>query len=59
VAAELLGLLPQQLYARRRAGPSDYDARCWWTVKLEVAPFFDDLSRLTPNAAAANCGWAP
>ena len=53
VAAELPAL-PQQLYARftGELGLSDYDASVLVDQK-DVALFFDDLSRLTPNAKAA------
>ena len=53
VAAELPAL-PQQLYARfvGELGLSDYDASVLVDQK-DVAQFFDDLARLTPNAKAA------
>jgi aspartyl-tRNA(Asn)/glutamyl-tRNA(Gln) amidotransferase subunit B len=53
VAAELPAL-PQQLYARfvGELGLNDYDASVLVDQK-DVALFFDDLSRLTPNAKAA------
>ena len=46
--------LPQQLYARftGELGLSDYDASVL-TAEKEVALFFDELTRLTPNAKAA------
>ena len=49
-----LPALPQQLYARftGELGLSDYDANVLIDQK-EVALFFDDLARLTPNAKAA------
>ena len=49
-----LPALPQQLYARftGELGLSDYDASVLVDQK-EVAQYFDDLSRLTPNAKAA------
>ncbi|MBD2769020.1 Asp-tRNA(Asn)/Glu-tRNA(Gln) amidotransferase subunit GatB [Hymenobacter sp. BT664] len=53
VATELPPL-PQQLYARfvGELGLSDYDASVLIDQK-EVALFFDELARLTPNAKAA------
>ncbi|WP_022824977.1 Asp-tRNA(Asn)/Glu-tRNA(Gln) amidotransferase subunit GatB [Hymenobacter norwichensis] len=53
VQAELPAL-PQQLYARftGELGLSDYDASVL-TVEKDVALFFDELTRLTPNAKAA------
>ena len=53
VAAELPAL-PQQLYARfmGELGLNDYDASVLIDQK-EVALYFDDLARLTPNAKAA------
>lgn len=53
VQAELPAL-PQQLYARftGELGLSDYDASVL-TVEKSVALFFDELTRLTPNAKAA------
>lgn len=53
VQAELPAL-PQQLYARftGELGLSDYDATVL-TAEKEVALFFDELTRLTPNAKAA------
>jgi len=53
VQAELPAL-PQQLYTRftGELGLSDYDASVL-TVEKEVALFFDELTRLTPNAKAA------
>ncbi|MBC6989851.1 Asp-tRNA(Asn)/Glu-tRNA(Gln) amidotransferase subunit GatB [Hymenobacter sp. BT491] len=53
VQAELPAL-PQQLYTRftGELGLSDYDATVL-TDQKEVALFFDELSRLTPNAKAA------
>lgn len=49
-----LPALPQQLYARftGELGLSDYDANVL-TAEKEVALFFDELTRLTPNAKAA------
>ncbi|UOQ51803.1 Asp-tRNA(Asn)/Glu-tRNA(Gln) amidotransferase subunit GatB [Hymenobacter cellulosivorans] len=49
-----LPALPQQLYARftGELGLSDYDATVL-TDQKEVALFFDEVSRLTPNAKAA------
>ena len=49
-----LPALPQQLYARftGELGLSDYDASVLVDQK-EVAQYFDDLARLTPNAKAA------
>ncbi|WP_375435410.1 Asp-tRNA(Asn)/Glu-tRNA(Gln) amidotransferase subunit GatB [uncultured Hymenobacter sp.] len=49
-----LPALPQQLYARftGELGLSDYDASVL-TVEKDVALFFDELTRLTPNAKAA------
>ena len=53
VQAELPAL-PQQLYIRftGELGLSDYDASVL-TVEKDVALFFDELTRLTPNAKAA------
>ncbi|GAB2785173.1 aspartyl-tRNA(Asn)/glutamyl-tRNA(Gln) amidotransferase subunit B [Hymenobacter luteus] len=53
VQAELPAL-PQQLYARftGELGLSDYDANVL-TADKDVALFFDELTRLTPNAKAA------
>jgi aspartyl-tRNA(Asn)/glutamyl-tRNA(Gln) amidotransferase subunit B len=53
VQAELPAL-PQQLYARftGELGLSDYDATVL-TADKDVALFFDELTRLTPNAKAA------
>jgi aspartyl-tRNA(Asn)/glutamyl-tRNA(Gln) amidotransferase subunit B len=53
VQAELPAL-PQQLYTRftGELGLSDYDASVL-TVEKDVALFFDELTRLTPNAKAA------
>ncbi|MET4104679.1 Asp-tRNA(Asn)/Glu-tRNA(Gln) amidotransferase subunit GatB [Hymenobacter sp. UYP22] len=53
VQAELPAL-PQQLYARftGELGLSDYDANVL-TAEKEVALYFDQLTRLTPNAKAA------
>jgi aspartyl-tRNA(Asn)/glutamyl-tRNA(Gln) amidotransferase subunit B len=53
VQAELPAL-PQQLYARftGELGLSDYDASVLTTEK-EIALYFDELTRLTPNAKAA------
>ncbi|AHJ97898.1 Asp-tRNA(Asn)/Glu-tRNA(Gln) amidotransferase subunit GatB [Hymenobacter swuensis] len=53
VQAELPAL-PQQLYARftGELGLSDYDATVL-TAEKEVALYFDELTRLTPNAKAA------
>ncbi|ALD22612.1 Asp-tRNA(Asn)/Glu-tRNA(Gln) amidotransferase subunit GatB [Hymenobacter sp. DG25A] len=49
-----LPALPHQLYARftGELGLSDYDASVL-TVEKDVALFFDELTRLTPNAKAA------
>ncbi|UOR06832.1 Asp-tRNA(Asn)/Glu-tRNA(Gln) amidotransferase subunit GatB [Hymenobacter aerilatus] len=49
-----LPALPQQLYARftGELGLSDYDATVL-TAEKDVALFFDELTRLTPNAKAA------
>ncbi|GAB3833117.1 Asp-tRNA(Asn)/Glu-tRNA(Gln) amidotransferase subunit GatB [Hymenobacter jeollabukensis] len=49
-----LPALPQQLYARftGELGLSDYDANVL-TAEKEIALFFDELTRLTPNAKAA------
>ncbi|MBC6699378.1 Asp-tRNA(Asn)/Glu-tRNA(Gln) amidotransferase subunit GatB [Hymenobacter sp. BT190] len=49
-----LPALPQQLYARftGELGLSDYDATVL-TAEKEVALYFDELTRLTPNAKAA------
>jgi len=49
-----LPALPQQLYARftGELGLSDYDANVL-TAEKDVALFFDELTRLTPNAKAA------
>jgi aspartyl-tRNA(Asn)/glutamyl-tRNA(Gln) amidotransferase subunit B len=53
VQAELPAL-PQQLYARftGELGLSDYDANVL-TAEKEIALYFDELTRLTPNAKAA------
>jgi aspartyl-tRNA(Asn)/glutamyl-tRNA(Gln) amidotransferase subunit B len=53
VQAELPAL-PQQLYARftGELGLSDYDATVL-TAEKDVALYFDELTRLTPNAKAA------
>ncbi|GAA4386080.1 Asp-tRNA(Asn)/Glu-tRNA(Gln) amidotransferase subunit GatB [Hymenobacter koreensis] len=53
VQAELPAL-PQQLYARftGELGLSDYDANVL-TAEKDIALFFDELTRLTPNAKAA------
>ncbi|SHM00056.1 Asp-tRNA(Asn)/Glu-tRNA(Gln) amidotransferase subunit GatB [Hymenobacter psychrotolerans] len=49
-----LPALPQQLYARftGELGLSDYDATVL-TAEKELALYFDELTRLTPNAKAA------
>ena len=49
-----LPALPQQLYARftGELGLSDYDATVL-TAEKDTALFFDELTRLTPNAKAA------
>ena len=49
-----LPALPQQLHARftGELGLSDYDANVL-TAEKDVALFFDELTRLTPNAKAA------
>ncbi|RAK70145.1 Asp-tRNA(Asn)/Glu-tRNA(Gln) amidotransferase subunit GatB [Hymenobacter edaphi] len=49
-----LPALPQQLYARftGELGLSDYDANVL-TAEKEIALFFDELTRRTPNAKAA------
>ena len=50
-----LPALPQQLYARftGELGLSDYDANVL-TAEKDIALFFDELTRLTPNAKAAS-----
>ncbi|MCC3158984.1 Asp-tRNA(Asn)/Glu-tRNA(Gln) amidotransferase subunit GatB [Hymenobacter sp. 15J16-1T3B] len=49
-----LPALPQQLYARftGELGLSDYDANVL-TAEKDIALYFDELTRLTPNAKAA------